>query len=432
VAGAARLVSASPVAWVLLGLASALAFSVFLLLLRHSNRGYLAPSPGQLLDATVEAPAGSTPTALINTEFSLAPSWPAHGWVTLLALLRLPALEVSAVLMAQPAGAVLWAQILFAETLSSLQWAGVAVALGGILLLTFLGSVRRRPARESLAWRARPRGAALAALPLPGVRVGGYASNRRGTMRRLLPLVALLALLTAACRIEMNVAADIKEDGSGVISAEIGYDEEAAALIEQFGAGEDLFAENPLMNLPNVEVSEEDRDGMHYRIYSTEVADIEAAITEQMAGEGSGLIEQFAVTIEPHRIEVTGRGSAGAAMQGAEGFEGLLDPAQLAESLAVNLRLTLPGKILEHNADSRDGNTLTWSVPFTGEALEIRAVSDPSQSSGGGFPLWAVIVIAAVVVAGIAAIALVGRRRSRRATAPPPPPPPPGPELPPA
>ena len=155
----------NPVGGVLLGLASALAYSVFLLLLRHSNRGHLAPSPGPLLDATIGALAGSVLTALVDAEFTLAPSWPAHGWVILLALVchtigwilitialpRLPALEVSALLMVQPAGAVLWAQILFTETLSPLQWAGVAVVLGGILLLGLLGSVRRAPALEPLA-----------------------------------------------------------------------------------------------------------------------------------------------------------------------------------------------------------------------------------------------------------------------------------------
>lgn len=248
-------------------------------------------------------------------------------------------------------------------------------------------------------------------------------------MRRFLPPLALLILLTAACRMEMNISAEVEVDGSGTISAEIGYDDEAATFIEQFGAGEDLFGDNPLADLPGVEVSAEDRGGMHYRIWSVEVEDVEAAITQQMAGEAGGLIEEFSVTIAPDRIEVTGRGSAGAAMGDAEGFAGLLDPAQLAESLSANLRLTLPGKILEHNADRKDGNTLTWSIPIIGGDLEVRAVADPTQSEDGGFPLWAIILIAGVVVAGVAAIALMGRRRSRATVAPPPPPPP---ELPPA
>jgi hypothetical protein len=250
-------------------------------------------------------------------------------------------------------------------------------------------------------------------------------------MRRLLPLAALLVLLTTACRIETNIGAEINTDGSGVISVEIGLDEEAANMIEQFGAGEDLFAENPLADYPNTETREEDRDGLHYQIWSAQVDDIAAVIDEQMVSGTDSFIQQFDLTITPNRVEVTGRGTAGGALEGMEGAESILSPAQLAEAIAINLRLTLPGKILEHNADAKDGNTLTWKVPITGEALDIRAVSDPTQSEGGGFPIWAIIVIAAVVVAGIAAIALLGRKKGRSAVPPPPPPPPP-PELPPA
>jgi len=163
--GAEDAYGTDPVGGVLLGLASALAYSVFLLLLRHSNRGHLAPSPGPLLDATIGALAASALTGLLDAEFTLTPSWPAHGWVILLALLchtmgwilissalpRLPALETSAILLVQPAGAVLLAQLLFTEALSPLQWAGVAVVLGGILLLTILGAVRRQPVLEPMA-----------------------------------------------------------------------------------------------------------------------------------------------------------------------------------------------------------------------------------------------------------------------------------------
>ena len=160
--GATDAYGSDPVGGALLGLASALAYSVFLLLLRHSNRGHLAPSPGPLLDATVGALAGAALTALFDAEFTLSPGWPAHGWLLALALLchtlgwilitgalpRLPALEVSALLLLQPAGAVVWAQLLFDETLSPLQWSGVGVVLGSILLLALRGAVYRRPTLE--------------------------------------------------------------------------------------------------------------------------------------------------------------------------------------------------------------------------------------------------------------------------------------------
>ncbi len=154
----------NPVAGVLLGLTAALCYSMFLLLLRHSNRGHLAPAPGPLLEATLGALAGTTVTAALDPAFSLSPSWPAHGWLLALALLchaagwiwitgalpRLPALEVSALLLVQPAGAVLWAQLLFTERLSAVQWAGVGVVLGGILVLGLWGAMHRPALPDAL------------------------------------------------------------------------------------------------------------------------------------------------------------------------------------------------------------------------------------------------------------------------------------------
>ena len=154
-----------PVAGVLLGLAAALSYSLFLLLLRHSNRGHLAPAAGPLLDATLGALAGTAVAALADSGFTLTPSWPAHGWLLALAILchaagwiwitgalpRLPALEVSALLLVQPAGAVIWAQIVFTEDLSPVQWAGVGVVLAGILALSLWGAVHRPPTPEGMS-----------------------------------------------------------------------------------------------------------------------------------------------------------------------------------------------------------------------------------------------------------------------------------------
>ena len=239
-------------------------------------------------------------------------------------------------------------------------------------------------------------------------------------MRRLIPLLMMLALIATACRIESNLIAEINNDGSGVIGAEIGYDEEAEALIGQFTEGGDPFANSPMAGLPGAESREEDRGGMHYLISTAAVDDIAAALDEAIASDPNSLVQEFNLSIEPNRIEVTGRGSLAGAMAGAEG---MASPEQLAESVGANLRLTLPGRILESNATSQDGNTLTWALPITGGEVQISAVSDPTQSEGGGFPLWVIIVIAAAVVAGIGFIVLIGRKRGGAAV-------PPAPEMP--
>ena len=88
------------------------------------------------------------------------PTWPAHGWLILLALgvqvvgwllisislPRLPAAITSVVLTLQPVGSVLLGIWILGEAPSSLQLVGVALILLGLIVTTL--RVRSRP------WRA--------------------------------------------------------------------------------------------------------------------------------------------------------------------------------------------------------------------------------------------------------------------------------------
>jgi drug/metabolite transporter (DMT)-like permease len=142
----------------LLALGAGVTYTGFLLMLRASNRR-LAPTPGPLLDATAGAAVGMLVLAPFDQGFSFVPTWPAHGWLLLLgtlvqvfgwlmitqALPRLPALDTSVMLLLQPALTIVWARLIFTETLSTVQWAGVALVLGGILAASLLGTVRSSP-----------------------------------------------------------------------------------------------------------------------------------------------------------------------------------------------------------------------------------------------------------------------------------------------
>ena len=124
-----------PAAGVLFGVATGATYAGFLLLFRQSNRGHLAPTPGPLLDATFGAACGSLLLGLPDPGFSLAFSWPEHGWFLALGILiqacawmliavalpRLPALETSVMLLLQPTFAIVWARLIFAEAFSVLQ-----------------------------------------------------------------------------------------------------------------------------------------------------------------------------------------------------------------------------------------------------------------------------------------------------------------------
>lgn len=151
----------NPFAGVLFGVGAGLAYSGFMIALRRSNR-VLAPASGPLLDATLGAAMGTLAVALLGgVELELAPVWPAHGWLLTLALVsqvfgwlsitsalpRLPAVETSIVLLAQPMGSVLWGRLIFGEDLSLVQWSGVALVLAGVTLLSLRIGPRHRVGR---------------------------------------------------------------------------------------------------------------------------------------------------------------------------------------------------------------------------------------------------------------------------------------------
>lgn len=141
---------AQPLAGTLLGVASGLAYTFFLVLFRASNRE-LAPASGPLLDATLGALVGSLFLGLLDGGLELAISWPAHGWLLALALVaqvvgwllistampRLPALETSVLLLLQPTATVIWGFLLLSEQLGGVQWLGTFIVIAGMgVLLT--------------------------------------------------------------------------------------------------------------------------------------------------------------------------------------------------------------------------------------------------------------------------------------------------------
>ncbi len=147
-----------PLLGVITGVATAFAYSGFLLVLRHGNADLRRPA-GPLFDATLVTAIGALVIGLPIGEVNLIPVWPAHGWLILLALSsqvvgwllisvslpRLPAALTSVVLTVQPVGAVLLGMVLLHEAPSLVQLLGAAFILSGLLLAT--GRRRGEPKR---------------------------------------------------------------------------------------------------------------------------------------------------------------------------------------------------------------------------------------------------------------------------------------------
>lgn len=126
-------------------------YAAYILLLRRASGGAASVAP--LLHATLGAALAAVLLGLALDELALTPSWPAHGWLLLLAVLgqavawllltvpisRLPASATSLALTLQPVSGVIYGALLLSERPSPLQLAGVAVVLAG-----FVAAVRGR------------------------------------------------------------------------------------------------------------------------------------------------------------------------------------------------------------------------------------------------------------------------------------------------
>ena len=140
-----------PVAGAAFGAVTAITYSIFLLLLRAGSAG-----PSNTVEPLLIATAtGTIATSVIGAgigDAHFVPTWPAHGWLALLALSsqvlgwilithslpRLPAAMTSIVLTVQPVGSLAFAALIFGED------PGVVQLLGALLILVTLTTMSIR------------------------------------------------------------------------------------------------------------------------------------------------------------------------------------------------------------------------------------------------------------------------------------------------
>lgn len=123
-------------------------YAGYILLMRSASGAVASVRP--LLHATCSATAGAVVLGLALGELRLTPSWPAHGWLALMAILcqalawllltvpigKLPASATSVALSLQPVSAMAYGALLLGERPSALQTVGVAVVLAGFVVAT--------------------------------------------------------------------------------------------------------------------------------------------------------------------------------------------------------------------------------------------------------------------------------------------------------
>ena len=139
----------SPVAGVLYGALTSIAYAGFILILREGSRD-LRRVAGPLFHATAVAALAAVAFGLVTGRAEAPPGLDSHGWLALLAftsqsigwllisvsLPRLPAALTSMVLLLQPVGAMLLARAVLDERPSVAQVIGAALILSGVIAST--------------------------------------------------------------------------------------------------------------------------------------------------------------------------------------------------------------------------------------------------------------------------------------------------------
>lgn len=152
----------NPVLGVLLGATTGLTYAGFLLVFRIATRRQHAPAAGSLLDATIGTLVGAIVLGELFGSIAFRPTWPAHGWLVVLAVVsqavgwlliatalpKVPALETSILLLIQPIAAMLWGRLFFDETVSWVQGVGVVFVILGVVIVSTRGVTGRLRARR--------------------------------------------------------------------------------------------------------------------------------------------------------------------------------------------------------------------------------------------------------------------------------------------
>jgi type II secretory pathway pseudopilin PulG len=232
-------------------------------------------------------------------------------------------------------------------------------------------------------------------------------------MKNLILLFAGIALLTVACKAEMNVLVDINEDRSGTVAFEFGLDEELQSLLESSGgSADDLFGELDLdIATEGGTVIERTEGDMTFTGATKDFEDI-SQVMNDLVGDtsGDGMFSEFSFVMDDESAALAATASSEEQDMGDLG----LDPAALTgDVFSANFILGMPGNVVEHNADEvlSDGR-LKWSLPILGGTKTFVAKSE----FGGSSLWWLWIVLGVVLVVGVIAIiaAIVLSRRQEK------------------
>lgn len=172
-------------------------------------------------------------------------------------------------------------------------------------------------------------------------------------------------LLLSACKV--NMITEINKDGSGMYIQELGFQGDEASM-SGYSEGDETFCEVQNEDMPpNTTTRQETRNEDElWCVYETpfeSLEDLRTIYSDTDTSINTLELESGTLTYDIS-LDLSGDSSA---PMGAD----------------VVWMVTMPGKIISHNADTVDGNTLTWQMRG-GEINKIQATSEVGGLNFGG------------------------------------------------
>ncbi len=239
-------------------------------------------------------------------------------------------------------------------------------------------------------------------------------------------LLILLVLGMSACTIRLDVGVDVKEDETGSLTMFIGLDDEMSQLASQFGGDDTSIVDQLTQQAPegfdSEPYSEDGFEGVKLSTTFNSIADLNTKLTsagsDQAGAIGGNLVNDFSLTHEGDEFHfsanLTGVDQGLTDVIGEAGGGDMLsgfDPGVLSDAFDVRFSLTLPGNVKDNNADTVNGNTLTWNLSLDDPRDTIQAVSSTAGSSSALYIGGGAVVLAALLGGGV----VMSRRKKKAA-----------------
>ena len=243
-------------------------------------------------------------------------------------------------------------------------------------------------------------------------------------------MVACLVLLSG-CRLDLAAETVVAADGGGTVAVVAGFDTELLDQLDALGVDPTAELEAAAASTADWETVRDLREDGGLEVVATRTVDEVAEIGDAFRELSAGLNEAdpaLLIDIEVTRDDaggtaVTGHarlrppGTPGVSLDGVEvGPDAEQLAAIVASSVDAQLRIGLPGRVVDHDGDRLEGRTVTWDLS-TDDAVNVRVEAEPPRWYAPLVGWWSELAATARIGLGALVVLLLGGgllwRRSR-------------------